>query len=101
MEINGILGELGNGVDGSLFTDDPVVYIYITKNQSVAMKQQVEDKRGLAFSAIITVNMIFRKGRKKNEEPIEITLKNQIIPYKMYPFPGDDLRQHTELERTY
>ena len=26
-----------------------------------------------------TVNMIFRKRRKKNEGPIDVTIKNQII----------------------
>ena len=35
--INGILGELGNEVDGSLFADNLVVYI-TTKNQRVATK---------------------------------------------------------------
>ena len=35
--INGILGELGNGVDGSLFADDPAIYI-TTKNQRVATR---------------------------------------------------------------
>ena len=32
--VNSILGELGNGVDGSLFADDLVIYI-TTKNQRV------------------------------------------------------------------
>ena len=35
--INGILGELGNGVDGSLFADDLAIYI-TTKNQKVAAR---------------------------------------------------------------
>ena len=35
--INGILGELGNVVDGSLFADDLVMYI-TTRNQKVAAR---------------------------------------------------------------
>ena len=37
MAINGILGELGNGVDGSLFVDDLAMYI-TTRNQRVAAR---------------------------------------------------------------
>ena len=39
-------------------------------------------KRGLTFSSSKTVNMTFRKRRKKNEKPTEIMLKKQIIPSK-------------------
>ena len=35
--INEILGELGNGVDGSLFADDLAIYI-ITRSQIVASR---------------------------------------------------------------
>ena len=35
--INGILGELGNGVDWSLFADDLTIYI-TTRNQRVATR---------------------------------------------------------------
>ena len=42
--INGILGELGNGVDGSLFADDLAIYI-TTRNQRVAAR---------AFQEVIT-----------------------------------------------
>ena len=35
--INRILGELGNGVDGSLFADDLVIYI-TTRNQRMAAR---------------------------------------------------------------
>ena len=61
--------------------------IYITtRNQKEAIRalQVVTNKldawtmeRGLTFISK-TVNMIFRK---RNKEPIEITLRNQIIPY--------------------
>ena len=37
VSVNGILGELGNGVDGSLFADDLAIYI-TTKNQRVAIR---------------------------------------------------------------
>ena len=47
-----------------------------------------------------TVNLVFRKSRKRNYEAMEITLKNQIIPNK-YPVSWDDLKQHTELGRAY
>ena len=56
--MNGILGELGNGVDGSLFAGDLAVYITI-RNQRVAtrvlkgMTNKLEEcaaKRGLNFS---------------------------------------------------
>ena len=39
-------------------------------------------ERKLTFPTGKTVNMIFRKRRKKNEEPMEITLRKQTIPYK-------------------
>ena len=35
--INKILGELGNGVDGSIFADDLAIYI-ITRSQRVASR---------------------------------------------------------------
>ena len=39
MVINGILGELGSGVDRSLFADDLAIYRYIkTRSQIVASK---------------------------------------------------------------
>ena len=85
--INSILGELGNGLDGSLFADDLEIYITI-RNQRVATKvlQGVTDKldvwtalRGLTFSPNKTVSMTFRK---RNEEPIEIMLRNKIVPSK-------------------
>ena len=37
VEINGILGELGNEVNGSLFADDLAIYI-TTKNQRVTSR---------------------------------------------------------------
>ena len=33
MAINGILGELGNGVDGSLFAEDLVIHIITKKRE--------------------------------------------------------------------
>ena len=36
----------------------------------------------LTFSPSTTVSMTFRKRRKKNEESIEIMLRNKIIPSK-------------------
>ena len=74
-------------MDESLFADDLAVYI-TTKNQRVITRtlQRVNKKldvwaaeRGLTFTTSKTVNMIFRK---RNKEPMEITLRNQIIPYK-------------------
>ena len=58
MVINGILGELGNGVDGSFFADDLAIYI-TTRNQRVPTRslQGMTNKldawavmRGLTFS---------------------------------------------------
>ena len=39
-------------------------------------------ERGLTFSPSKTVSMTFRKRRKRNKEPIEIMLKNEILPSK-------------------
>ena len=86
--INSILGELGNGLDGSLFADDLEIYI-TTRNQRVVARalQGVTNKldawaaeRGLTLSPNKTANMVFRKRRKRNKEPIEIMLRNEIIP---------------------
>ena len=92
MAINGILGEMANVVDESLFTDDLAIYI-ITRNQRVVSRalQGVTNKldawaaeRGLTSytNKIISMIFIFMKRRKRNEEPIEIMLKNKIIPLK-------------------
>ena len=76
--INGILGELGNGVDGLLFADDLAIYI-TTRNQRVAARtlQGMTNKldawateRGLIFFPKKTVSMVFRKRKKRNEEPL-------------------------------
>ena len=76
--INGILGELGNGVDGSLFADD--LAIYITKRSRRAafralqgMTNKLDEwaaERGLIFSPSKIVRMSFRKRKKRNEESI-------------------------------
>ena len=85
--INGILGELGNGVDGPLFAYDLAIYI-AARIQRVASRvlQEVPKmfnawaaERGLTFSTSKTVTMTFKK---RNKEPIEIMLKNKIIPSK-------------------
>ena len=77
MTINGILEELGNGVDGSLFADDLAIYI-TTRSQRVASRalQEVTNKldawaaeKGLSFSPNKTVSLTFRK---RNKEPIKI-----------------------------
>ena len=39
-------------------------------------------ERGLTFFTSKTVNKIFRKRRKRNKKPIEITLRNKVIPNK-------------------
>ena len=41
----------------------------------------LEVEGGLSLLTSKTVNIIFRR-RKRNEEPMEITLRNQTIPYK-------------------
>ena len=73
-------------MDGSLFADD--LAIYITRNQRVAARalQGVSNKldawaaeRGLTFSPNKTASMAFKK---KNKEPLEIMLRNEIIPSK-------------------
>ena len=66
--------------------------VYITiRNQRVATGalQVVTNKLnvyaagiGLTFSTRKTVSMIFRKRRKRNEEPMEITLRNPILHFK-------------------
>ena len=67
--INGILGRLDNGVDGSVFADDLTIYI-TRSNQRVASRtlQGVTNKldawaaeRGLTFSPNKIASMIFRK----------------------------------------
>ena len=66
--INGILGELGNGVDGSLFADDLTIY-NITRSQRGASRalQGVTKldvwsaERDLTFSPSKKVSMTFRK----------------------------------------
>ena len=72
MAINGILGELGNGVDGSLFADDLAIYI-TTRNQRVATRalQGVTNKldawaagKGLTFSSSKTVCMFLEREKK-------------------------------------
>ena len=85
--IYSILGELGNWVNGSLFSYDLAIYI-TTRNQRVAARalQGVSNKldawaaeRGLTFSPNKTASMVFKK---KNKEPLEIMLRNEIIPSK-------------------
>ena len=39
-------------------------------------------ERGLKFFFNKTVSIVFRKGRKRNEEPLEIMLRDKIIPSK-------------------
>ena len=39
-------------------------------------------ERGLNFSTSKTVNIVFNIKRKRNEEPMVITLGNKIIPNK-------------------
>ena len=67
--INDIFGELGNGMNGSLFADDLTIFI-IRRNQRVATRdlQGVTNKldawaveRGLTFFTSKTLNLIFRK----------------------------------------
>ena len=40
--------------------------------------------------------MAFRKRRKINEKPVEITPRSQIILTKKVPVPGDDPEQHID-----
>ena len=83
--INSILEELGNGLDKSIFADNLTMYI-TTRNQKVATRVMkvrcMTVERGLIFSTSITVNIIFRK---RNKEPMEITLKkpNHIMTQQM------------------
>ena len=74
--INGILGELRNGVNGSLFADDLARPLQGVTNKLHAWAVE----RGLSFSTSKKVNIVFRKRRKRNKEPMEITLRNKIIP---------------------
>ena len=73
---NGILEELGNGLVGLLFAEDLVIQI-TTRNQTVTARalQGVTSKldawaaeREPIFFTSKTVNMVFRKRRKKNYE---------------------------------
>ena len=72
--INRILGKLGNEMDELLFADNLAIYI-TTRNQKVAARalQAVTNKidawaaeKGLIFSTSKTVNMVFRKRRKRH-----------------------------------
>ena len=74
----------------SLFADDLAIYIP-TKNQKVEIRarQGVAKKlnawpveRELNFFPSKTVHMVFRIRIKRNEDPLEITIRNQIIPCK-------------------
>ena len=82
--IHDILKKLGNGVDGSLFADNLTIYI-TTKNQRVAARalQGVTNKldawaveKALTFFPNKTVST---KCRKRNEEPIKIMLRIEIL----------------------
>ena len=87
MAINGILGELRNGVYGSHFTDDLAIHIAIRSQRVISRALQgVTNKldaytveRGLTFSISKIVSIIFKK---RNEEPIKIMLRNEIISSK-------------------
>ena len=70
-------------MDGSLFADNLAIYI-TTRNQGVAAR--VTNKldtwaveRGVIFSLSRTIK---HNIKKRKEEPIKITLRYQIIPYK-------------------
>ena len=78
MGISSTFGELGNEVDRSLFADDLAIY-FTRRNQKVAARtlQGVTNKldawaaeRALTFSSKKTVSLIFRKRKKRNEEPL-------------------------------
>ena len=59
-------------------------------------------EKGLKFSPNKTTMMIFIKRRKREEEPLEITLGNhKIPPQKKHPIPRHDTRRQTELGRTH
>ena len=57
--INGILGELRNGVNGSLFADDLARPLQGVTNKLHAWAVE----RGLSFSTSKKVNIVFRKRR--------------------------------------
>ena len=65
--MNGILGELGNGVDGSLFADGLAIYI-TTRNQKVATRalKGVNQKAGCMGSGEGVA--IFPPLKKKKKE---------------------------------
>ena len=72
------------------FADDLTIYI-ATRSQRVTSSalQGVTNKlvawaakRGLTVSPSKTENMTFRKRKKRNEESIEMMLRNKIIPSK-------------------
>ena len=86
MIIDFILRELGNIVDGLLFTYD--LSIYTTKrsvrltskmfswNKQAKLKCRIQ--KGLLFSSTKTVVIVFRNRRKRNVKPLELMLRNQI-----------------------
>ena len=89
--------------------DDLAIYI-TTKNQRVASRilQGVTNKLDtwaagseLTFSPNKTVSMTFRKRRQRNEESIEIMLRNKIISKESTHFFRDDTRQQIKLGGTY
>ena len=72
-------------------SDDLAMYI-TTRNQRLVARalQGVIKKldawaaeRNLTFPPNKTVSRVFRKRRKRNEEPLEIMLRNEIIPFKV------------------
>ena len=78
---------------GKLFADDLAIYITI-KYQRVSARalQGGTNKlntwaaeRGLTFSPNKTVSIVFRKRRKRNEEPLKIMLNYKLYPLKKIP----------------
>ena len=98
MAINDILGELGNGVDGSLFADVLAIYISI-RNQRVTTRALLTTtnkidlwgaERGLSFPLSETVLMIFRKRKKKRRETIrDNTKKPNYTIQRKHPVTGN------------
>ena len=54
----------------------------------------------LFFLLSKTVVMVFRKRKERNKEPLEIMLRNQIIPYmESTQIPTEDLKYLTLYKR--
>ena len=86
------------------------IYIYYNKKpkgaslalQGIANKLDAwAAERGLTFFTNKTINMVFRKRRKRNMKAMEITLRKKLCLIRKAPSSWGNFGQQTELGRAY